>query len=83
MWLPWISAIALAVVIAGALTRRAIFRTVRGEEPIITDEVLRRVLEGGSVEHPDAEGSLDEEQIRQAEDEFWSESWDDPEPWSE
>ena len=82
MWLPWISVIAVAVVIAGALTRRTILRTVRGEEPIITDEVLRRVLEEGSVEHPDSEDSLDEEQIRQAEDEFWSESWDDPEPWS-
>jgi hypothetical protein len=83
VWLPWISAIAVAVVIAGALTRRTILRTVRGEEPIITDEVLRLVLEEGSVEHPDSKDYLDEAQIRQAEDEFWAESWDDPEPWSE
>lgn len=83
MWIPWISVLAVAVIIAGWLTRRTILRTVRNEEPMITDELLRRVLEEGSVEHPGADEPLDEDRIRAEEDRFWSESWDDPEPWGE
>ena len=54
---------------------------MRGQEPVVTDEVLRRVLGEGPVDLTEADESLDEDQIKKAEDEFWSTEWDDPDPW--
>lgn len=65
------------VVIAGALARRRVRHTVEGERPVVSDEVLRRILEGGAVE-PGEEEPLDEDAARDAEDRFWDETWDEP-----
>jgi len=70
--------LAATVVLAGVLSRRRVGRTVEGDRPVVSDEVLRKILEEGSVESEEEE-PLDEESIREAEDRFWDESWDEPE----
>ncbi len=47
----------------------------------MTDEVLRRVLEEGTVDLREEDEPLDEDRIRKAEEEFWSRDWEDPDPW--
>jgi hypothetical protein len=66
------------VVIAGALARQRVRRTVEGKRPVVSDEVLRRILEEGAVS-PEEEEPLDEDAARDAEDRFWDETWDEPE----
>jgi hypothetical protein len=75
--------LAALVVFAGWQVRRRTQRTLRGDEPVVTDEVLRRILREGSVSGDDPAGPddepLDEDEIRKAEDRFWEESeWDEP-----
>lgn len=74
-------ALAAVAAVAGYLSRRRIRRVLKGDEPIVTDAVLRSILEEGEIDASDDE-PLDEDAIREAEDEFWQEDWDDPEPWS-
>lgn len=49
-----------------------------GPPPAVDDEALRRILEEGSLPAEDDE-PLDLDEAARAEEEFWSESWDDPE----
>ncbi len=69
--------LAAVVLVGGLLSRRRVQRTVEGEDPVVTDELLRSLLQEGE-EDPEP---LDEDEIRKAEDEFWDEPWDDPEEW--
>lgn len=59
-------------------------RSVRSSErpPRVDDEALRRILETGSLgagDDDDAPDRLDMDAAARAEDEFWSETWDEPE----
>lgn len=64
------------VIVGGLAATRRIRDTVDGDVPVVTDEVMRRILEeGGSG---DEEEPLDEDEIREAEDRFWDEEWDRP-----
>ena len=49
--------------------------------PIVDDEALRRILEEGSLSTAEEE-PLDLEKAARAEEEFWAESWDEPEEYS-
>jgi hypothetical protein len=44
----------------------------------VDDDALRQLLETGSFE-PDEDEPLDLDAAARAEEEFWSESWDEPE----
>jgi len=67
-----------AVVLAGGLVaRRRVRDAVEGDVPVVTDEVMRRILEEGAAGGEDDE-PLDEDEIRRAEDRFWDEEWDRP-----
>jgi hypothetical protein len=70
----WIVISVLAVV-AGVryLARIRSLRT-----PAVDDDAVRRILDTGSLEAEDDE-SLDLDEAARAEEEFWDESWDDPE----
>lgn len=46
--------------------------------PRVDDDVVRQVLETGRVSTRESE-PLDLKKIARAEEEFWSESWDEPE----
>ncbi len=77
----WLVVLAAVAIVCGFVARRRVRRSVKGQEPMVTDEVLRKVLGEGMAGLTEPDESLDEDQIRKAEDEFWSTEWDDPEPW--
>lgn len=77
----WLVVLAAVVIVCGFMARRKVRRVAKGQEPVVTDEVLRKVLGEGMPGLTEPDESLDEDQIRKAEDEFWSTEWDDPEPW--
>jgi hypothetical protein len=70
----WI-VISVLAVLAGVryLARIRSLRT-----PAVDDDAVRRILDTGSLEAEDDE-SLDLDEAARAEEEFWDESWDDPE----
>jgi hypothetical protein len=49
--------------------------------PRVDDDAVRRILNDGSL-GDDADESLDMDAAARAEEEFWSESWDEPEEYS-
>jgi hypothetical protein len=66
------------IVLAGGLiARRRVRGAVGGDVPVVTDDVMRRILAEGSAGR-DEDEPLDEDEIREAEDRFWSEEWDRP-----
>ncbi len=77
----WFLIAAVIALLFGLAQRRRIRRAASGKEPIVTDEVLRRVLEEGTVDLREEDEPLDEDRIRKAEEEFWSRDWEDPDPW--
>ena len=77
-----LAGVAVVALIAGVAARARVARMLSDNEPVVTDEVLRALLEDGEVEVTDVDEPLDEEEIRRAEDEFWSSEWEDVEPWS-
>lgn len=78
MFLIWI--LMAAAVVYAAVRAQARLREVRppARPPRIDDEALRRILEEGTLTVPDEE-PLDMEEASEAEEDFWSESWDEPE----
>ena len=71
---------AALVVVGGLLFRGRLRRRVDGRDPMTDDPLLREILGQGGAQGPD-EPPLDEDAIREAEDEFWSQEWDQPEDW--
>lgn len=67
---------ALIVVVGGLLARGRIERARR--QAGLDDEMIQRIERAGELEFDPAE-PLDHEEIRQEEDEFWAQSWDEPE----
>lgn len=53
----------------------------RGGPPRVDDDALRRIMEHGTYSDGDDEDDepLDPEKAARAEEEFWAESWDEPE----
>lgn len=68
--------IALLVLLAGLLARRRVERSKREEG--LSDEMVRRIEREGSVRF-EARRPLDLDEIRREEDEFWAQTWDEPE----
>lgn len=77
----FLALLAAVAIVCGFMARRRVRRITKGWEPVVTDEVLRKVLGKGMASLTEPDESLDEDQIRKAEDEFWSTEWDDSEPW--
>ena len=59
-------------------TRRRIKKSLEVPPPRIDEDDIRRIEEEGSLLTDDPE-PLDLEQIGREEDEFWRETWDEPE----
>jgi len=68
-----------ALVVAAGLRLRRRLRGVRDEGPRVDDEGLRQILETGRFTSPE-DPPLDLGEIAEAEERFWSEPWDEPEP---
>lgn len=67
--------LALVVVAAGTVVRRRL----RARRSRLTDDMVRRIEREGRIDAEDVD-PLDLERIRAEEDEFWSQTWDEPEP---
>lgn len=71
--------IAMLPIVAGIAARRRIRREVGDRSGSLTDEDIRRIETTGRTEVD--LGPLDLDAIDRAEEEFWEESWDEPERW--
>lgn len=71
--------IALAVLVAVVAVRRLLHRRARRSRGVVIDDAaIDRILREGRLSAGDDE-PLDEAEIARAEEEFWEESWDEPE----
>jgi hypothetical protein len=77
----WILVACLASIACFRHWRRMHSARGAGGAPHVDDEALRRILETGSLPGEDDE-PLDMEAAARAEEEFWRESWDEPEEYS-
>lgn len=77
-WL-WIALSALAGL--GGLRYLARLRAGRPPSgvPAVDDATLHEILRTGRLQTPEREEPLDMREAADAEDEFWSQSWDEPE----
>lgn len=72
----WISLL-FAILLVAVAIRRLLSRQARRETGL-DDAAIERILSHGQLTTPDDE-PLDEDEIARAEEEFWEESWDEPE----
>ncbi len=71
-------ALGLLALAAGVVARWRIHRVTRREDgPDVDEETVRRIEEEGRLETDERE-PLDRNRIREEEDRFWSETWDEP-----
>ena len=75
----WI-ALAALVFFVGLAYRIRLREEVRRRAPPLSDDQIRRIEATGRLDL-DAEEPLDLDEIDRAEEEFWEESWDEPEEW--
>lgn len=67
-----------ALTIAAAVTLRTRRRSrFARTTPVVDDEVIEQILTRGEV-HVDEDEPLDLDEIRDEEERFWSETWDEP-----
>ncbi|MFO7260728.1 MAG: hypothetical protein DIU52_006215 [bacterium] len=70
-----------ALLVAAAVVVHYRRRAASSEpEPILTDEMIRQIEREGWLHLDDGE-PLDLDEIRQQEEQFWEESWDEPDEW--
>jgi uncharacterized membrane protein YccC len=50
------------------------------EDSVLTDEMIRQIEQEGWIELEEDE-PLDLNEIRELEEQFWEESWDEPDEW--
>lgn len=75
--LIWVAFGAL-VVLGGVTVRKRLWRSRGGGRPTLDDDAVQRILDTGRVSLEE-EPPLDLDEIEEAEERFWSESWDEPE----
>ena len=75
IWFPPLLLLALLLAAAWRLRRRR--EQVRQRAFRVDDDAIEQILARGTLTAPDDE-PLDEEEIARAEEEFWQESWDEP-----
>lgn len=68
-----------AVVAAVGVARRVrLLRERRDAEAHLDDDAIRRIVDEGSLPYDPEDEPLDLEEAARAEEEFWSEDWDEP-----
>ena len=72
----------IIVLLAGVLARRRIRRAANSRSSIVSDDLLGSILDEEELRALGEDEPLDEDEIRRAEDEFWSdENWTDTDDW--
>lgn len=74
--------LALLVLVVGVVVRWRIRRHTDRGDLEVTDDVVRQIERVGRVRTDERE-PLDRDRIREEEDRFWSETWDEPESYWE
>jgi hypothetical protein len=79
--MSWIWIVFGALVGAAGVRYRARVRAARaaGAPPALDDDAIRRIMEEGTLSVGEEDEPLDLEEAARAEEEFWDESWDEPE----
>ncbi len=77
----WIWALLGALVLIAGLRYRQRLRAMRRPrgEPTIDDEAIRHIIGTGKLPKKKADSRIDMKEAARAEEEFWDESWDEPE----
>jgi len=70
----------ILVVLGGIAYRLRLHEAVGRRRTPLSDDQIRRIEETGRLD-VESEEPLDTDEIRRAEDEFWEETWDEPEEW--
>ena len=78
--MSWIWIVLAALALLAGFRYLARLRATRRSagSPAVDDDAVRRILETGVIDADDEE-ALDLDQAARAEEEFWDESWDEPE----
>lgn len=79
-WLVFWAGLALLAAAAGVSLRARLAPPRDDAYPVVDDEALRAILETGQL-ITDEEEPLDIAEIESEERRFWSEDWEEPEPW--
>lgn len=66
--------------VAGIRLRGRIRRRLVRRVPVVDDRAMEQILASGVLEVEDGL-PLDQDEIDEEERRFWSERWDEPEPW--
>jgi hypothetical protein len=76
--MTWFSVLLAAIALAAGVRYLVRLRAARSPEapPAVDDDAIRQILEKGTLRRGDG---LDMREISRAEEEFWAESWDEPE----
>lgn len=74
----WVG-IALVVGALGLRLRARVRGGANGSVPRVDDDALRRILRDGSLASRSGDDPLDMDEAARAEEEFFGESWDEPE----
>ena len=80
--MTWIWLLLGALAGVAGLRHRSRLHAARasGGPPRVDDEAVRQILERGTLAAPEEDDEpLDLEEAAQAEEEFWRDSWDEPE----
>jgi len=75
----WLALGALAIW-GGVGIRRKVRRAAEERSTRLEDDDVRHIVESGRLSIEE-DPPLDLEEIEEAEDDFWSEPWDEPEAW--
>ncbi len=77
----WLWILFGALVVLAALRQRSRLRANRPRRaaPTIDDAAIRQIIGKGRLPSRDDDPPLDMKAAAQAEEEFWAESWDEPE----
>jgi len=68
------------VVLGGLAYRFRLHERIRSDVTPLSDAQIRSIEERGRLEL-ESDEPLDLEEIERAEEEFWEESWDEPDEW--
>lgn len=68
------------VAVAGLRLRWRIRRRLARRVPVVDDRAMEQILATGVLAVED-DPPLDQDEIDEEERRFWSERWDEPEPW--
>jgi hypothetical protein len=74
----WLLMPALALFAALRYLARVAVRHIPGERPVVDDDAVRRIIEEGRLAVREDEEPLDMAEAAREEDEFWGETWDEP-----